>query len=509
MLQYVFIADAFVGHHGRADLAQAYAVPPPCPVEREGGGDGICGCAFGKRATHDEGGTIQAFLAEGAADFQLFAERQTALAAHDAQQGDAAACAALQRLKVYDFAKIEVEPLAQTCRQFGLRQHGLPTVEVGRRGEVVVVEHLGEQSLLGGVAIGRGDGHDPTLRLCLIGEVGDAALAIAAHGLKIRDVLIVPAGAVTLGHAAATFRETRVAHLAFGKQHLAARGTHRLAAHLAGRAGSGQALITLAMVVGADVEEGVVLTVVPAHVLVVAAHEREETARCPLAGGGAAAQHLTEQPTARNDGVRLEQGERRGGFHLGGNDAREVFLGGNVVHHDEFLLVHDELQATGEGLLLLLFPVEVFADGHALECESGIGAIGNEREFAVNVAVPKYGSVAAFCFLLAGLQRALGVERAAEAEAHALGRHDAHAHLGFFVESRLRGGLLRGGAARCAGMGGAMYAAHGLQRFAFGEGYLAENIDCRFEGHFPKVFLARRDEQAAHVQGTGTYEHIA
>ena len=75
MLQYVFIADAFVGHHGRADLAQAYAVPPPCPVEREGGGDGICGCAFGEGATHDEGGTIQAFLAQGAADFQLFAER--------------------------------------------------------------------------------------------------------------------------------------------------------------------------------------------------------------------------------------------------------------------------------------------------------------------------------------------------------------------------------------------------------------------------------------------------
>ena len=77
--------------------------------------------------------------------------------------------------------------------------------------------------------------------------------------------LIAPGIFKTFGHTAAAFRETGIAHLARIAQHLSTRRGHRLD-HL--RSGhTRQSLITLAMVIGTDIEKGMVATVVPADYL--------------------------------------------------------------------------------------------------------------------------------------------------------------------------------------------------------------------------------------------------
>ena len=76
------------------------------------------------------------------------------------------------------------------------------------------------------------------------------------------------------------------------------------------------ALIALAVVIGAYVEDGVVFAIVPLYQLVVLAYEREEAAASGARLLLVALFNLRKQPTARDDGVRLEQFEARCGAHL-------------------------------------------------------------------------------------------------------------------------------------------------------------------------------------------------
>ena len=75
--------------------------------------------------------------------------------------------------------------------------------------------------------------------------------------------------------------------------------------------GLGDALITLAVVVGADIEDGMVFAVVPADELIVLTGEGEEAVGAFLML--LALLHLGEEPRTGNDGMGLEELGRRGG----------------------------------------------------------------------------------------------------------------------------------------------------------------------------------------------------
>ena len=171
-------------------------------------------------------------------------------------------------------------------------------------------------------------------------------------------------------------------------EHLAARFGHGLL-HCR-PCGAGDALVALAMVVGANVEERVVVAVVPTYELAAVAHETEEAAR--ITRVATAPLHLAQQPAARDDGVRLEQFERGVGIHFRTDDAFKILLSGQFVDDHNLLLVGQQAQASAESLVLVALPVEAHADGNVLQREGGIGAFGGKGKFAVDAAVPADGA---------------------------------------------------------------------------------------------------------------------
>ena len=114
------------------------------------------------------------------------------------------------------------------------------------------------------------------------GEVGQVAVCIIlafdgckvpySHEIRLLDIL--PAVLEFLGSTTAAFGESCVANLVIVQEYLSACGVNRLC-HL-WACSLCYALIALAMVVGANVEYGMVLAVVPFYQFVVLAYEREE-----------------------------------------------------------------------------------------------------------------------------------------------------------------------------------------------------------------------------------------
>ena len=137
-----------------------------------------------------------------------------------------------------------------------------PTVEVGGF-LVVVVEHLREDLLVGGVAEGVRGGAYPAVGFGFLRQVGEVGMCFAVPLLgKIGVFHIFPAILELLEGTAAAFGEAGVAYLSTGHQYLAAGSGNGLLHYFGG--GTRDALVALAMVVGTDVEVSVVFTVVPA-----------------------------------------------------------------------------------------------------------------------------------------------------------------------------------------------------------------------------------------------------
>ena len=105
-----------------------------------------------------------------------------------------------------------------------------------------------------------------------------------------------------------------------------------------GIGGSRDALIALAVVVGADVEDGVVFAVVPSNERVVGFLEGEEIVLGPLL----AMLQLGQQPRAGDDGMSLEEFHRRSGTHLAGDDALEILFDGQFVDGTDLVGLDDE-----------------------------------------------------------------------------------------------------------------------------------------------------------------------
>ena len=119
-------------------------------------------------------------------------------------------------------------------------------------------------------------------------------MGIVAHSREIFHILVLPAVFILLAHSSATLTEACVTYLVAGHQNLSTCLFHGLCHMYARR--FGYALIALAVVVGADIEYGMVASVVPAYEFVVLLYEREEVVAAPLLL--VPALYLCEQPAA-------------------------------------------------------------------------------------------------------------------------------------------------------------------------------------------------------------------
>ena len=320
MQQDLVVVIALGAHYCGTNLAESYAVSPACTRESEC----LRHAVLYVLLVNHECAAVEMRIAQRAAYLQFLSDGECALRAHNLQSADASAAATLHWNEVENVAELHLQTLCDEALQLLLRVCDVPAIEVGRL-LVVVVEHFREYLLVVGVAERLRRRANPAFGVLLYGQVGQfcgcgvaasarACISHVAYRRKIRFLHVLPAILELLRRTAAALAEARVAYLVVVHQYLSACGVYSLR-HMLARSLC-DALIALAVVVGAYVEDGVVFAVVPLYQLVVLAYEREEAAASGARLLLVALFNLRKQPAARDDGVRLEQFEARCGAHL-------------------------------------------------------------------------------------------------------------------------------------------------------------------------------------------------
>ncbi len=140
------VLEALLAHDGGTNLAKTYTVAPTLTMKTEPG----------RGLLHVEGGAEQMALAECTADFELLTDDEGLFRTHDFQFPDATALATLQRDEVGDTAEVVLEFFVDEIGNLIHCVFYRPAIEiVGFL--VVIVEHLRENGLVIGVAIGVGN----------------------------------------------------------------------------------------------------------------------------------------------------------------------------------------------------------------------------------------------------------------------------------------------------------------------------------------------------------------
>ena len=451
------------GHDGSADLAQAYAVAPAVSAEDD----------FIVRHFHIEPGTVQVAFGEEAPDHQFFADGQCSLGADNAQLLDAAGTAPFEGFQGNEVANFHARTLRDEGGEIRAPVPDGPVVEVFRL-KVVVVEDLAEDSLVMGVAPG---------------VVMDSQVWI---------VLICPGRGEAFRAAAAALVEAGVHEFPTGAEGEAPGFVDGGADFLPYR--QGEALVTLAVVIGTDVETVVVVMVEPFDDLarrltgfrrrpgrLQPGHEGRDIVEGIRHRGflfSLPVGDLRHHPGPGDDRMGLQELRRGGGLHLGGDDAEEVVLDADDIDSHHLPFVHDELEGAGELLVLLPLPMEVHADGHPVQDERRLGEESGdggrlEDEFIVEGAV-----IVDFTFPVGDLLRAGAVGDDLEGDFRT--GKDAHLDLGLGADKAPEEALL----------------------LLFGEGYLPEDFRQDFRGKALIVGDFRNHEKAGHVGGAGTQGEV-
>ena len=118
------------------------------------------------------------------------------------------------------------------------------------------------------------------------------------------------------------------------------------------------------------------------------------------------------------------------GAHLAGDDTQQVVLDAQHIDGRQFAILDDEVQSALKSLVLLAFPVETHADGHALERERSILAIDRlKQQFAITVALPFHLSIDTAGNLAAIAHGTIHTVVAIEHKLNHRLIHDAYPHL--------------------------------------------------------------------------------
>jgi hypothetical protein len=145
-------------------------------------------------------------------------------------------------------------------------------------------------------------------------------------------------------------------------------------------------LITLAMIVGADIEVAVSFASVPANDLI-------PTMQVDIPGADALRVEFgIAQPATGNDGVRLEQLDGTGGAHFRRDHAGDVLFERHVVDDGEPFTLKDS-HATTKNLSFFSLPVKTDANRNVVDGKRGIRGvrvIGAELDCRIE-AMPSRG----------------------------------------------------------------------------------------------------------------------
>ena len=346
---------------------------------------------------YGEGAALQMRGAEHATNLEFLAYDERLLLAHDTQLADVSTRTFLYNLHSEDWSELHLQVFTDEVMCFLLRKLLRPFVEVAGF-EVVIIKHLTQN--LGVVRVAE--------------RVFDRA--------QIGNLDVLPAVLILVRLTSATLSESRIANLSIVHEYLTSSRANCLS--YSGIAGSRDALITLAVVIGTDVEDGVVFAVVPTDTLAFAFDESEEGRS--LLGMLLSPLHLGIEPTSRDDGGGFQELERATALHLATDDACQVVLDGQDVDGDDFVLIDHELQYALEGLRFLALPMELLTDCDAMKRERGCSfVLRPERQFLINIISPTNAAIRIFRHLLACHLRTFRMIRTVHAEANDCIFHDA------------------------------------------------------------------------------------
>ena len=130
------------------------------------------------------------------------------------------------------------------------------------------------------------------------------------------------------------------------------------------------------MVVGADIEDGMILAVVPADEFIVLLDEREEARASVIKL--LAFLHLSQEPRTGDDRMGFQELLRGRGRHLAGDDTREVTLYGKFVDGNNLIGLNHQSERAREHLVFLTLPVKIHTDGDIMKREGSIVALRDE-----------------------------------------------------------------------------------------------------------------------------------
>ena len=156
--------------------------------------------------------------------------------------------------------------------------------------------------------------------------------------------------------------------------------------------GTGQALISLAMIICADIEMGMIFLVIPFFIfyefsilLTLLFIEHRIQVRHQFWNRSYAVRslylmfirtmHLGHQPGTRDHSVCLEELLRGRSTHLRRNHAEKIILDSDDVYGGQHSLLDNDLEGAGECLIFLSFPMEVLSDCDTVEYERGFGKL--------------------------------------------------------------------------------------------------------------------------------------
>ena len=250
---------------------------------------------------------------------------------------------------------------------------------------------------------------------------------------QVRILDVFPAVLEFFEHTTAALGETGITNLAVIHHHLATSGSNRLADNVCRC--TGDALITLAMVIGTDIETGMVFTVVPTDHLILSLSESRIF--CLGLSDFLILLDLCQQPSSGNNRMSLQEFQRSSRTHFRRNHTCQVVFHVDDIDSCQLTIFYNDFQGTQEALVFLAFPMEVDTDGHIVQFECvGNFVHGLEYQFIVKIALPINFTVFIGYRLLTTNFFTAETIRIQQYEADLRFKHDSYMYFRFFHGKR-------------------------------------------------------------------------
>ena len=346
-------------HHRRSYLAEANAVPPSCANQCK-----VCRHIVPVSSfDHDERRTVEMRRRERPSYFKFPAYGHAPFPTDNLEEFHSPGRTAFERDEIGDRSEIDAALSGNQRGEFLLTILHTPTVEI-RRGAVNIAQRSPQDVRISDVAEGvRQRTHPrPGAFLGLRARQGRARLGVHI-AYKIGYMHGVPDILVRLGDPSTRLRVASIADGLSRHQNLSpcfgdGPGDCR-------RSTECDSVKSLTMIVRADIELMVRLSVVPAEARFAVVGEGERA-------GGPVPAHLfplRQYPAARSDRMSTKELPGSIGTHLRGDNAGEVFFERHHIDREDAIDRFPQPHTPAEPLVLAPFPMESGANGDTMEDE--------------------------------------------------------------------------------------------------------------------------------------------